>query len=82
MLAPSAIRCLRLLKTPELLLKISDPRQRGGRDRRREPDMTYLRVSGIAMLTAGSQAHCDYAVGPGRGGAQAALSALTRPKGA
>jgi hypothetical protein len=25
MLAPSAIRCLRLLKTPELLLKVSTP---------------------------------------------------------
>jgi NAD(P)-dependent dehydrogenase (short-subunit alcohol dehydrogenase family) len=37
---------------------------------------------GIAMLTAGSRAHYDNAVWPGRRSAQAAPSALTRPKGA
>ena len=35
-----------------------------------------------AMLTTGSRAHYDYAVWPGRRSAQAAPSALTRPKGA
>jgi hypothetical protein len=35
-----------------------------------------------AMLTTGSGAHYDYAVWPGRRSAQAAPSALTRPKGA
>jgi hypothetical protein len=39
-------------------------------------------ASGIAMLTAGSRAHYDYAVWPGRRSAQAAPLALTRPKGA
>ncbi len=33
-------------------------------------------------LTAGSREHYDYAVWPGRRSAQAAPSALTRPKGA
>ena len=41
-----------------------------------------LHVCGIAVLTAGSRAHYDYAVWPGRRSAQAAPSALTRPKGA
>ena len=39
-------------------------------------------ITGIAMLTAGSRAHYDYAVWPGRRSAQAAPLALTRPKGA
>src|SRR5580704_9981948 len=47
MLAPSAIRCLRVLKTPELLLKVSTPGDwasarkrtaRAGRDRDRDRD--------------------------------------------
>lgn len=40
------------------------------------------RARGIAVLTAGSREHYDYAVWPGRRSAQAAPSALTRPKGA
>jgi len=40
------------------------------------------RACGIAVLTAGSREHYDYAVWPGRRSAQAAPSALTRPKGA
>ena len=39
-------------------------------------------ITGIAMLTAGSRAHYDYAVWPARRSAQAAPLALTRPKGA
>ena len=58
--------------------------------RRDEPDLTSShpsshpsrRACGIAVLTAGSREHYDYAVWPGRRSAQAAPSALTRPKGA
>jgi hypothetical protein len=39
-------------------------------------------TAGIALITEGSRAHYDDAVRLGRRGAQAAPSALTRPKGA